>query len=208
MRWSFGIGRIAGVRIRLHVTFLIYVAWVAVGQGLSTQDAHRASVTAGLLLAVFGCVLLHELGHAFAASRYGIHTHDIVLLPIGGIARLERMPERPAQELAVAVAGPAVNLAIGAALYAFFPSARPATLASALRAGDIPAFLLAINVLMIAFNLIPAFPMDGGRVLRALLAGFMPFAKATRAASAIGQAVALGCGTIGLFNNNPMLVFV
>ena len=208
MRWSFGIGRIAGIRIQLHVTFLAYVAWVAVGQGIATGDPRHALTTAGLLLAVFACVLFHELGHALAASRYGIRTQDIVLLPIGGVARLERMPEKPGQELAVAVAGPAVNVAIAALLWFFVPASHQIPVAGARGAIQPAAFLLAVNVLMVGFNLIPAFPMDGGRILRALLASFMPFARATRVASGIGQAAALGFGLLGLFGNNPMLIFV
>jgi Zn-dependent protease len=208
MRWSFGIGRIAGIRIQLHVTFLAYVAWVAVMQGIATGDPRHALMTAGLLLSVFACVLLHELGHALTARRYGIRTQDIVLLPIGGVARLERMPEKPGQELAVAVAGPAVNVAIAALLWVFVPGARELSAATARIGANPAAFLLVVNVLMVAFNLIPAFPMDGGRILRALLATFMPFAKATRVASTIGQAAALGFGLLGLFGNNPMLIFV
>ena len=205
MRWSFGIGRLFGIRIQLHVTFIAFVAWVALAQGAG--DPRRALTAVALLLMVFACVLLHELGHALAARRYGIRTQDIVLLPIGGVARLERMPEKPSQELVVALAGPAVNLLICTVLI-FILGWRGEPLENARLQGSLLGSLLVVNALMVGFNLVPAFPMDGGRVLRALLAMYMPFARATRAASVVGQALALAFGLIGLFGHNPMLVFV
>src|SRR5579883_3575122 len=116
MKWSWKLGEIAGIAIYLHATFLLLVGWVAFRYWTEGRDV--AAVLAGVLfvLALFACVVLHELGHALAARRFGIRTRDITLLPIGGVARLERMPDRPVQELVVAVAGPAVNVAIGAAL--------------------------------------------------------------------------------------------
>jgi Zn-dependent protease/predicted transcriptional regulator len=208
MRWSFGIGKLFGIAIQVHVTLLAFLAWFAVSNGLLTGDTRRALTAVVLLILVFTCVLLHELGHALTARRYGIRTKDIILLPIGGVARLERMPEKPAQELAVAVAGPAVNLAIAAAIYLVFPETRGGAIWAANPAGGLAGLLLQVNWIMVFFNLIPAFPMDGGRVLRALLAMTMPFAKATRVASVLGQAVALGFGMFGLFSNNPMLIFI
>jgi Zn-dependent protease/predicted transcriptional regulator len=160
------------------------------------------------VLLVLATVVLHELAHELAAGRYGIRTREVVLLPIGGIARLERAPERPAQELAIALAGPSVNLAIIATLYMFFPATRSVSLTN-LRAPAEPAvFLMAANQLMVAFNLIPALPMDGGRIVRALLAALLPANQATRAATALGQIVALGSGLIGLFGNSPALVAI
>jgi len=207
MRWSFGIGKIAGIRVQLHITFLVFVAWIAVSQGVTTGDPRRALSTLVFLLLVFACVVLHELGHALTARRYGIRTQDIVLLPIGGVARLERMPEKPTQELAVAVAGPAVNVIIAGALLLLL-AAQGTPVVNASLGGGLLASLLFVNVAMVVFNLIPAFPMDGGRVLRALLAMRMPFAQATRVASIVGQTVALAFGLVGLFGNNPMLIFV
>jgi Zn-dependent protease/CBS domain-containing protein len=205
MRWSFGIGRIAGIRIELHVTFVLFVVWIATVQGFRAGDAARALMSALLLLLVFTCVLLHELGHALAARRYGIRTRNIILLPIGGLARLERMPENPVQEMVVAIAGPAVNVAILAVLSVI------ATAMHVSPEGDMSGGLLdalfAVNLMMVAFNLIPAFPMDGGRVLRALLALRLPYVRATRIASGIGQAIAVVFAIVGLFSN-PMLVFV
>jgi Zn-dependent protease/predicted transcriptional regulator len=207
MRWSFPIGRIAGIRVELHVTFLLFVVWMAISQGVASGTPGRALSAVALLLLVFACVLLHELGHALAARRYGIRTRDIILLPIGGIARLERMPEKPAQELVVAIAGPAVNAAIAAALVAVFALLGVTPAAVDLQGGMLDS-LLTVNLAMIAFNMLPAFPMDGGRVLRALLAMRMPFARATRVASVVGQGVALLFGAAGLFAGNGMLMFI
>src|SRR5262249_28806992 len=114
MRWSFRIGSLFGIRIEMHITFVMLIVWAAVRRGLFAHDVGDALVEAAFLLLVFACVLLHELGHALTARRYGIRTRDIVLLPFGGVARLERMPEKPSQEIVVALAGPAVNLVLAA----------------------------------------------------------------------------------------------
>ena len=206
MRWSIGIGSIAGIRVELHVTFLLFVGWIAIQDGLLTGHPERALSSIALILLVFGCVLLHELGHALTARRYGIRTRDIVLLPIGGVARLERMPDEPAQEIVVAIAGPAVNAAIAAALWVVLGGL---TGREAIRpvGGGLLETLLTINLMLFGFNLIPAFPMDGGRVLRALLALRLPYLKATRIAAMVGQGIALLFGVIGFFYN-PMLMFV
>ncbi|HYM82065.1 MAG TPA: site-2 protease family protein [Candidatus Limnocylindria bacterium] len=206
MSWSVNIGRIAGIRLELHVTFLLFVAWIALSQGVVSGDPVRALATTVLVLLVFTCVVLHELGHALAARRYGIRTRDIVLLPIGGIARLERMPDRPQQEIVVAVAGPAVNLVITLFLAGLMVALQRPITTSGMRDGLLES-LLGINVLMVLFNMIPAFPMDGGRVLRAALALRLPYLRATRIASTIGQTFALAFGVIGFFYN-PMLMFV
>jgi Zn-dependent protease/predicted transcriptional regulator len=206
MRWSFRIGSIAGIRVELHVTFVLFIGWIAVAKGLLTRHPEHALASVALILMVFGCVLLHELGHALAARRYGIRTREIVLLPIGGVARLERMPEKPAQEIVVAIAGPAVNVVIAALLWAVLSGlgARPA---SSLLGGGLLETLLVVNLMMLGFNLIPAFPMDGGRVLRALLAIWLPYVRATQIAALIGQGFALLFGVVGFFYNpNLMLV--
>jgi Zn-dependent protease len=205
VRWSFRIGTIAGIRVELHVTFLLLVAYVAIDRGLLTRNPVHALQEVALLLSIFGCVLLHELGHAFAARRYGIRTREIVLLPIGGVARLQRMPDKPQQEIVVALAGPAVNVVL-ASLLALSLGGPPDLAATEL--GILPT-LFWVNVVMLVFNLIPAFPMDGGRVLRALLALRLPYARATRIAAGVGQGLALLFGAIGYFVfHNPMLMFV
>jgi Zn-dependent protease len=208
MRWSVNLGRLFGIRVELHVTFVLFIGWIAVNQGLFTGNVMRAAAAVALLLLVFCCVVLHELGHALTARRFGIATRDIVLLPIGGVARLERMPEKPGQEMLVAVAGPAVNVLIAALLVLLMTlTGRPTDLARL--GGGLVETLLLVNVLMVLFNLIPAFPMDGGRVLRALLAMRLPYLRATKIASAVGQGAALLLGVAGLYYfNNWMLAFV
>ena len=207
MRWSFRIGSIAGIRVELHITFIFFIGWVAISRGLLTGNPASALAAVALLLLIFLCVLLHELGHALTARRYGIKTRDIILLPIGGLARLERMPDKPQHEIVVAAAGPAVNVVIAVLLYLVSSGLDRPMMDAAMRGGMIET-LLAVNVIMVLFNLIPAFPMDGGRVLRALLALRLPYARATQIASLIGQGLALLFGVIGLFSNNVMLMFI
>ena len=206
MRWSFKIFKLAGIDIEMHVGFPIMVAWFALSQG----NSRDAMLTVGELLLMFGCVLLHELGHALAARRYGIATRKIVLLPFGGVAQLERMPEKPSQELVVALAGPGVNVILATGLAAFL-LARGVTPEQAFANAEqgLPEFLLLGNLVMLLFNLVPAFPMDGGRVLRSLLAMRLPYARATRIAAQIGQGFAMLFAIAGLFVlRSPLLVFV
>ncbi len=212
MRWSLNLGRLAGIRIQLHVTFLMFVAWIAISRGLLTGHLPQALAAVALLLLVFLCVLLHELGHALTARRFGIRTRDITLLPIGGVARLEHMPDQPSQELIVAIAGPLVNVAIAAVL-ALAGRALHHDLVQQIQRGAMLETLLGFNVIMVLFNLIPAFPMDGGRVLRALLAMRIGRERATRVAATLGQIVAFGFAIVGLFGPapfgpNPMLLFI
>src|SRR6478736_1779218 len=168
MSWSLPIFRIAGIQLRIHITFLLLIGWLAVGyyaQGGSAMALGRIL----FVLLLFLCVVLHEFGHAIAAKNFGINTPDITLLPIGGVARLERMPDEPRQELIIALAGPLVNVVIALALFVFV-GWRGFSLEHAASGADLLVQLLAINVILVLFNLLPAFPMDGGRVLRALLA--------------------------------------
>jgi Zn-dependent protease/CBS domain-containing protein len=207
MGWSLPIFRIAGIQLRIHVTFVLLIAWLAFGyyaQGGSPAAAEGVI----FVLLLFLCVVLHEFGHALAAKSFGINTPDITLLPIGGVARLERMPEEPKQELLIAVAGPAVNVVIALGLFVaggsfINPFVNPA---SPERVGLVSQLLI-INVLLVAFNLLPAFPMDGGRVLRALLATRMSYARATQIAATVGQGFAFVFGFIGLIWN-PFLIFI
>jgi Zn-dependent protease/CBS domain-containing protein len=202
MSWSIPIARIAGIQLRIHITFVLLIGWLA----LVYYNAGGAAVAAGgiiFILLLFLCVVLHEFGHALAAKYFGINTPDITLLPIGGVARLARMPEEPQQELIIAIAGPAVNVIIAAGAWtAGGVFAYPPTLE-----GGLSSALVSINVLLLLFNLLPAFPMDGGRVLRALLAARLSYARATQIAATIGQGFAFAFGFIGLMWN-PFLIFI
>jgi len=208
MGWSISVGKIRGINVRLHITFLLLLAWIAIGNYMA-GGIPAALRALAFIVGIFGSVLLHELGHALAARRYGIRTPDITLLPIGGVARLERLPERPAEELVVALAGPLVNVIIAAVLYvALVFSGRPNPLSGfGIIGGQLMAQLLMTNLWLALFNLVPAFPMDGGRVLRAILATWMGHTRATQMAAAVGQAFAFLFVLAGFFIN-PMLIFI
>lgn len=207
--WSVSLGRIGGTEVRVHFTFLLLVLWFGLVAGM--QGGAAAAVDAIVFIpAVFGCVMLHEYGHILTAKSFGIVTRDITLLPIGGIASVERMPEKPAQELLVALAGPTVNGLIAAILIVLFGADLGAELTVASMDDlklDFATRLALANAMLGVFNLIPAFPMDGGRVLRALLSFRLDRARATRIAARIGHGIALGLGFLGLFGN-PILVFI
>ena len=202
MKWSLWIGKYFGIDVYLHVTFLLLLGFI----GLVDWAIMPGFFV--LYVALFGCVLLHEYGHALMARRYGVPTRDITLLPIGGVARLERMPDTPWQEFMVAVAGPAVNVVIAALLLpvvmwngglseGFFTTLG--------LTGSAYEALLKVNLSLIAFNLLPAFPMDGGRVLRSLLAMRMDYARATNIAARVGQGMALVFGAVALFTGQFLL---
>ena len=209
MSWSFPIARLFGSEIRIHVTFFLLLAWIGIAH---YQQGGWPAAAQGIIfiLALFACVVAHEFGHALAARRYGIRTPDITLLPIGGLARLERMPEKPGQEIVVALAGPAVNVVIALLLIFFLNVGFDM---QALQSLDDPtlgfmARLASVNIFLVVFNLIPAFPMDGGRVLRAVLAIWLPRTRATNIAARVGQALAFVFGFVGLMGGNPMLIFI
>ncbi len=234
MKWSWKIGHLAGIAVYLHATFLILLAYVGIDNYLRGGGWGGLLYILVLLTALFAIIVLHELGHALAARRYGINTRDITLLPIGGVARLERMPEDPKQELVVALAGPAVNvvlvfvcglgmvLLVGLSAFgtSFDQGLRQFTSTFSGRPrltslDDVPVLgaaffgqLMLVNVSLVLFNLLPAFPMDGGRVLRALLAMRMDYVKATNVAAAVGQGMAFLFGFWGLFSQNPFIVFI
>lgn len=209
MTWSWKVARLAGIDVYVHATFLMLVAWLGVISWNRHQSVEAVVDGVGYILALFGCVVLHEFGHALAAARYGIRTRDITLLPIGGLARLERMPEEPVQELWVALAGPAVNVVIALMLFVWLQLTGGVEPIDRLgvATGGFGARVMAANVFLVAFNLLPAFPMDGGRALRAVLATRMEYTRATGVAASIGQGMAVLFGFMGLMGN-PMLIFI
>lgn len=209
MKWSWKIARVANIDIFMHSTFLLLIGWIALSSWLSTQSVPALVESVGFVLALFLCVVMHEYGHALTARRYGIQTRDITLLPIGGVARLERMPEKPMQEFWVALAGPAVNGVIAAGLFILLRATGSLNTLSltSMNEGGFLQRLLLVNISLVLFNLIPAFPMDGGRVVRALLATRLEYTRATQIAATLGQGVALILGFVGLFNN-PFLLFI
>jgi stage IV sporulation protein FB len=201
MRYTLYAGSYFGIPVRIHFTFPLILlvfgaeAWRVGGP----VEAARAVV---LILAVFVCVVLHEFGHSLQVRRYGIRVRDVVLLPIGGMARAERIPEKPWQEIVVAISGPAVNFVLAAVVYGIVKiSGRPLDLES-----DLLTNLLVINLVLGAFNLIPAYPMDGGRILRGILALRLPYLRATRWAKNIGQMIALGFVVLGFVENTFILL--
>jgi Zn-dependent protease/CBS domain-containing protein len=212
MRWAWKIGKLAGIDVYMHATFLLLVGFIVIVNWTESHSLGRTLDGVLFVLVIFGCIVLHELGHALTARHYGVRTRDIVLLPIGGVARLERMPEDPNQELRVALAGPAVNVVIAALLFAAlglagrFPTWRQAE-TIAWTGHNFLLSLMAVNVWLVLFNLIPAFPMDGGRVLRALLAKRMDYTDATQAAAHVGQGIAFVFGFLGLLYD-PFLLFI
>lgn len=191
MKWSLRIATIAGTEVRIHATFLLLLLFVtsqALSEGLGWTGAGQMVL---LVCALFFCVLLHEFGHVTAARRYGIKTPDITLWPIGGIARLERLPREPLKELVVAICGPLVNVVIATVIWLLVPG----PISMDMDLGSPRRFLqavMAVNIVMVLFNLVPAFPMDGGRILRALLTlAVGDYAKATRWAATIGRTIAM-----------------
>jgi Zn-dependent protease/CBS domain-containing protein len=209
MKYSLSLGRVAGIQVFVHWTFLIligYIVYSNLKQGMGTIDILWSIL---FILTLFACVTLHELGHALAARRYNIKTANITLLPIGGVAQLESMPEKPKEELVVALAGPMVNVIIAGLLFPLL------SLSGGLDDLDVTRFshhnflpsLMVVNIWLAVFNMIPAFPMDGGRVLRALLSFKFERHVATRIAASIGQLLAIGFVFVGFFSN-PFLIFI
>jgi len=209
MKWSLKLGKLLGIDVYLHFTFLLLLGFLGFYYWRASHNVEATLLGIAFIVALFGCVVLHELGHALMARRYGIKTRDITLLPIGGIARLEKMPEKPMQEFWVALAGPAVNVIIAVVLLVglavtggFTPVAEIST-----TGGSFWQRLLVLNLILIAFNLLPAFPMDGGRVLRALLALRLGRRRATAIAANVGQVMAVLFAIVGFFYN-PFLIFI
>ncbi len=209
MGWSAKIGRIFGIDLYIHATFPLLFVWVGFVYWVQTGTLEGVLFGLSFIAVLFVCVVLHEYGHALTARRYGIGTRHITLLPIGGLAMLERMPKEPRQEIVVALMGPAVNVAIALALFLVLavtggggeimePSLMPANFLQS---------VLYANIFLAVFNMLPAFPMDGGRVLRAALSMRLGRLQATRLAARIGQGLALLFGLLGLFGN-PLLLLI
>jgi Zn-dependent protease len=209
MKWSWKLGKIVGIDVYIHTTFLLLIGWIALTNWLQENSLVAAISGVGFILALFASVILHEYGHALTARRFGVKTRNITLYPIGGVANLERIPEDPKQELWVALAGPSVNVVIALILFIAlqFTQALEPLSSLNLTGGSFVERLMVTNLILVGFNLIPAFPMDGGRVLRALLAMKLEYNTATQIAASVGQGMAFLFGFIGLFYN-PFLVFI
>jgi Zn-dependent protease/CBS domain-containing protein len=210
MKWSLKVGQLAGTVVYVHVTFFVLLAWIGVIDGLEKGSLTAAAEAVGFTMTLFACVVLHEFGHAFMARRFGIHTRDITLFPIGGMGRLERIPDVPSQEFLIALAGPAVSVGIAAVLLAALWLQGWAPQLEELTTGNVPFAerLMFINAGLAVFNLLPAFPMDGGRVLRAVLAMRFDYALATEVAARIGQGTAALFAIVGVLLPNPILVVI
>jgi Zn-dependent protease/predicted transcriptional regulator len=211
MKWTWKVARVAGIDLRVHASFLLLIAWVAFVY-YRAFGASSAIVGVVFTLALFASVILHEFGHAYAARRLGVPTRDITLLPIGGVAQLEFIPERPRDELAIALAGPGVTLTIivvlGAVLRAMgVPAEVDEGAIAHYSLGVFLAQVMWMNISLLLFNLVPAFPMDGGRVLRALLALRGDYATATARAAKLGRMFAILFGVVGLLYS-PLLVLI
>lgn len=208
MKSSWKIGDVAGIAVRIHATFPLLLLWVGVVRYLARREWIDAVTGVAFLSALFVFVTLHELGHALMAKRFGVRTRDITLFPIGGVARLEKMPTRPLHELLIAIAGPAVNAALALAFFSLLAfGGIPTQLETQLLEKNILARLAWVNVGLAVFNLLPAFPMDGGRVLRAGLAMRIGYLRATNIAAAVGQGFAVVLGLVGLMGN-PFLAVI
>lgn len=204
--WSLKIGRVGETQVRVHTTLILLIAWYA-WSGWREAGPSGAADQIAFLVLLFLSILLHEFGHIFAARHYGIGTPDVLLTPIGGVARITTLPEQPRHELVIALAGPAVTFVIALGLAGVIASQgelRPYTDFARL---SLLESLCVTNIILLLFNLIPAFPMDGGRVLRALLAMRLGALKGTRIAARVGQVVAVGFALLGL-QGNPMLLLI
>lgn len=209
MRGAISLGRLSGIKVYVHWTFFLLLIYISGNSYVEGADIWQTLIGIAFVLVIFACVTLHELGHALAARHYGINTRDIILLPIGGVARLEGIPHKPLQEIVVAVAGPLVNVAIAFILQVIF------YIIYGVGVWQLPvdvffeSFWLSVlltNLILVLFNAIPAFPMDGGRVLRAFLAIFINRPLATRIAAGIGQLLAVGFAIFGIYSGRYTLI--
>jgi len=203
MKWSLKIARVSGIDVYLHFTFVLLILWIALAYWQLEGSIDAVVSGVGFIIALFACVVLHEFGHALTARKFGIRTRSIVLLPIGGIASIEKTPEDPHQEILIALAGPAVSFAIAGILWLLLSAAGGITAVDtlSLSEGGFLQRLMLVNLLLGAFNLLPAFPMDGGRVFRAMLSLRLGPVRATRIAALVAQAAAVLLALIGLRYN-------
>lgn len=193
------LGRVAGIDVFIHWTFVFAPLALILQSWYLQNSIAMTGILLVLLCCVFGCVLLHEFGHALAARLFQVQTRDIILTPIGGLARLINVPRKPFHELVITLAGPLVNLVISMITAAFlYVQGSSFQLSPTIAMGDLPVFIFYINLFLFAFNLVPAFPMDGGRILRACLAALLPFSTATLIAGSIGQVLAIAFAVYGL----------
>jgi Zn-dependent protease/predicted transcriptional regulator len=209
------IGTVAGIPLKIHWTFgllVLFLAYTTISAGLDTKEALGFSA---YVIVLFGCVVLHELGHALSAKYYGVQTRDIILSPIGGVARLEKLPEKPFQEFVIAIAGPLVNLAIAVALIIFILTFGSTGLlpvddefVSVNTLIEFGKYVLIMNLALFTFNLVPAFPMDGGRILRALLSMYLGRLRATNIATIVGQILAIAFVIMGFYYGHFILGFI
>ncbi len=213
-QFSISLGKPFGIPTSIHWTFWILIVWIIYINGSQGQTGAETIWYIGFVFTIFACVVLHELGHSLAARRYGIQTRSITIFPIGGVASLEKIPEKPQQELVVAFAGPLVNILIAIGLWLFLSLTGEMHLnvedveeMTHINGGNFLLSLLIVNIMLVVFNMIPAFPMDGGRVLRAFLAMNMSRVKATEWAVNVGKFFALLFVFYG-FSSNPFLVFI
>ncbi|WDZ81527.1 site-2 protease family protein (plasmid) [Ensifer adhaerens] len=208
MQWSLKLGTVAGTEVRVHVTFALLLIWIWV-MHYRIGGPPAAFEGVAFIISVFLCVVLHEFGHIAAARHFGIKTPDITLLPIGGLARLERNPTGPLEEFVIAIAGPLVNVVIAGLVVMVIGGTLgwEQLLAPQDPRVDFLTRLAGVNIFLVVFNMIPAFPMDGGRVLRAILAWRLPWARATTLAARIGQSIAVAMGVFGVFFN-PLLILI
>jgi Zn-dependent protease/predicted transcriptional regulator len=216
MGWSIRIFRVKGIDVKVHLTFVFILIWVAISWGTADNGGIRdAAFGVVATLFLFGCITLHELAHSIVALRFGVRVHDIILLPIGGVSQIEEMPDKPAEELQIAAAGPLVSFALAAVFYVLTLLIGGASASFDLSLATVSttwpglfAYLAAANLLLGLFNILPAFPMDGGRILRALLALRLDYARATAIASTLGQTLAIALGLAGFITGNFLMILV
>ena len=202
--WSINLFRIRGIQLALHFSFLLLLGWAAY-QGYMDDGLRGLVWSSATMLAFFTCVVLHELGHSFTGMHFGVHVRRILLMPIGGMAQFDSIPRQPRQELLMTLAGPAVNFVIAGVLWPFVDMGQWDPSGSLASLADLGRYLLAANLVMGIFNLLPIFPMDGGRILRALLATRLPYLRATKLAATIGKVLAILAAVAALYAGNYLL---